>query len=85
MGSESSGNPFELVKYDIKVIKVRDKLLLKFFPCFILFIKMSPLTQMFKGPTENIDTVYTPRFSATCGVSLDTNGEQYLITGRYLG
>ncbi|XP_013865486.1 metalloproteinase inhibitor 2 [Austrofundulus limnaeus] len=49
------------------------------FPSVKYDIKMM---KMFKGPTGNIDAVYTASSSAPCGVSLDTNGEQYLITGR---
>lgn len=37
--------------------------------------------QMFKGPNQDIDAVYTPPTSAVCGVSLQANGKEYLITG----
>lgn len=37
---------------------------------------------MFKGPTQDIDAIYTAPTSAVCGVTLDTNGKkEYLITG----
>lgn len=43
------------------------------------------MAQVFKGLTGNIDAVYTPFHSATCGVTLDTDGgKEYLITGRNL-
>ncbi|MEQ2271798.1 Metalloproteinase inhibitor 2 [Xenotaenia resolanae] len=38
---------------------------------------------MFKGPTQDIDAIYTAPSSAVCGVTLDTNGKkEYLITGK---
>lgn len=37
--------------------------------------------QMFKGPNQDIDAIYTAPSSAVCGVTLDTNGKEYLITG----
>lgn len=38
--------------------------------------------QMFKGPTQDIDAIYTAPSSAMCGVTLDTNGrKEYIITG----
>lgn len=37
--------------------------------------------QMFKGPSQDIDAIYTAPSSAVCGVSLETNGVEYLITG----
>lgn len=37
--------------------------------------------QMFKGPSQDIDAIYTAPTSAVCGVSLETNGKEYLITG----
>ncbi|XP_026180994.1 metalloproteinase inhibitor 2b [Mastacembelus armatus] len=38
--------------------------------------------KMFKGPNQDFDAIYTPSSSATCGVTLETNGKEYLITGR---
>lgn len=38
--------------------------------------------KMFKGPHQDIDAVYTAPSSAVCGVSLETNGKEYLITGK---
>ncbi|KAM6904483.1 metalloproteinase inhibitor 2b [Xenentodon cancila] len=39
--------------------------------------------KMFKGPTRDIDAVYTAPSSAVCGVTLDTNGrKEYLIAGK---
>ncbi|XP_029015692.1 metalloproteinase inhibitor 2b [Betta splendens] len=38
--------------------------------------------KMFKGPSQNIDAIYTPSLSSVCGVTLKTNGQEYLITGR---
>lgn len=37
--------------------------------------------QMFKGPNQDIDAIYTAPSSAVCGVTLETNGKEYLITG----
>lgn len=37
--------------------------------------------QMFKGPNQDIEAVYTAPSSAVCGVTLETNGKEYLITG----
>lgn len=38
--------------------------------------------QMFKGPTDYMDAIYTAPSSAVCGVTLDANGrKEYLITG----
>lgn len=36
---------------------------------------------MFKGPNQNIDAIYTASSSAVCGVTLDTNGQEYVIAG----
>ncbi|KAM6913765.1 metalloproteinase inhibitor 2-like [Lycodopsis pacificus] len=38
--------------------------------------------KMFKGPTEDIDAIYTASSSAVCGVSLENNDKEYLITGK---
>ncbi|XP_068434778.1 metalloproteinase inhibitor 2b [Clinocottus analis] len=38
--------------------------------------------KMFKGPTQDIDAIYTAPTSAVCGVSLEHNGKEYLITGK---
>ncbi|CAG00218.1 unnamed protein product [Tetraodon nigroviridis] len=38
--------------------------------------------KMFKGPTQDIEAIYTPPSSAMCGVSLQANGKEYLITGK---
>ncbi|XP_061567710.1 metalloproteinase inhibitor 2b [Cololabis saira] len=39
--------------------------------------------KMFKGPTHDIDAVYTAPSSAVCGVTLDYNGrKEYLIAGK---
>lgn len=38
--------------------------------------------KMFKGPNQDIDAIYTAPTSSLCGVSLQANGEEYLITGR---
>lgn len=40
--------------------------------------------QMFKGPNQDIDSIYTAPSSAVCGVTLETNGKEYLITGTTL-
>lgn len=45
-------------------------------PVFFFFLK-----QMFKGPNRDIDAIYTAPTSAVCGVSLQANGKEYLITG----
>ncbi|XP_040919397.1 metalloproteinase inhibitor 2b [Toxotes jaculatrix] len=39
-------------------------------------------TKMFKGPNQDIDAIYTASSSAMCGVTLETSGKEYLITGR---
>lgn len=36
---------------------------------------------MFKGPSQDIDAIYTAPTSAVCGVTLETNGKEYLIAG----
>ena len=36
---------------------------------------------MFKGPSDDIDAIYTAPTSAVCGVTLEKNGKEYLITG----
>lgn len=38
--------------------------------------------KMFKGPEQEIDAIYTAPFSSLCGVTLETNSKEYLITGR---
>lgn len=37
--------------------------------------------QMFKGPDQDIEAIYTAPSSAVCGASLQANGKEYLITG----
>ena len=39
---------------------------------------------MFKGPGQDIDAIYTAPTSAVCGVTLETNGKEYLIAGMTL-
>lgn len=40
------------------------------------------LFQMFKGPNEDIEAIFTAPVSAVCGVTLDANGKkEYLISG----
>lgn len=38
--------------------------------------------KMFKGPDQDIEAIYTAPSSAQCGVTLETNGKDYLITGK---
>lgn len=38
--------------------------------------------QMFKGPNQDFEAIYTAPSSAVCGVTLETNGQEYLITGN---
>lgn len=39
--------------------------------------------KMFKGPSQDVDAVYTAPTSAMCGVTLETHGKnEYLITGK---
>ncbi|XP_066497665.1 metalloproteinase inhibitor 2b [Hoplias malabaricus] len=38
--------------------------------------------KMFKGPDQEITAIFTPHISAMCGVSLESNGKEYLITGK---
>ena len=41
--------------------------------------------QMFKGPNQDIETVFTAPVSAVCGVTLDAAGKkEYLISGLFL-
>lgn len=42
------------------------------------------LFQMFKGPNEDIEGIFTAPVSAVCGVTLDASGKkEYLISGVY--
>ncbi|KAM4717579.1 metalloproteinase inhibitor 2-like [Anableps anableps] len=41
--------------------------------------------KMFRGPTGVINAVYTAPSSALCGVTMETNGTPYLITGKLEG
>lgn len=44
----------------------------------------SSFFQMFKGPDQDIEFIYTAPSSAVCGVSLDIGGKkEYLIAGVY--
>lgn len=36
----------------------------------------------FKGPNQSFDMIYTAPTSAVCGVTLETNSQEYLIAGR---
>ena len=40
---------------------------------------------MFKGPDQDVESVFTAPVSAICGVTLDTSGKkEYLISGQAL-
>lgn len=40
--------------------------------------------QMFKGPNEDIEAIFTAPVSAVCGVTLDATGKkEYLISGLF--
>lgn len=42
------------------------------------------LFQMFKGPNQDIEAIFTAPVSAVCGVTLDTSGKkEYLISGLF--
>lgn len=42
------------------------------------------LFQMFKGPNQDIESIFTAPVSAVCGVTLDASGKkEYLISGVY--
>ncbi|XP_074512694.1 metalloproteinase inhibitor 2b [Sebastes fasciatus] len=38
--------------------------------------------KMFKGPTQDIDAIYTAPISSLCGATLESNGKEYLIAGK---
>lgn len=38
--------------------------------------------KMFKGPNQEFDAIYTAITSSVCGVTLETDGTEYLITGE---
>ncbi|XP_041633585.1 metalloproteinase inhibitor 2b [Cheilinus undulatus] len=38
--------------------------------------------KMFKGPNQAIETIYTAPTASLCGVTLEGNNKEYLITGR---
>ncbi|XP_010778651.1 metalloproteinase inhibitor 2-like [Notothenia coriiceps] len=38
--------------------------------------------KMFKGPSYDIDAIYTEPSPSLCGVTLENNGKEYLITGK---
>ncbi|KAI9513585.1 Metalloproteinase inhibitor 2 [Dissostichus eleginoides] len=38
--------------------------------------------KMFKGPSYDIDAIYTDPSPSMCGVTLENNGKEYLITGK---
>ncbi|XP_042360664.1 metalloproteinase inhibitor 2b [Plectropomus leopardus] len=38
--------------------------------------------KMFKGSTQDIDAIYTAPSPSVCGVTLETNSTEYLITGK---
>lgn len=43
------------------------------------------LFQMFKGPNQDIESVFTAPVSAVCGVTLDASGKkEYLISGVFI-
>lgn len=47
-----------------------------------LWIALFCVLQMFKGPAEDIQYIYTASSSAVCGVTLETGGKkEYLIAG----
>lgn len=43
------------------------------------------LFQMFKGPNQDIESIFTAPVSAVCGVTLEASGKkEYLISGVFI-
>ncbi|XP_072299377.1 metalloproteinase inhibitor 2b [Eucyclogobius newberryi] len=40
------------------------------------------MVKMFKGPNQHFDVIYTAPTSTVCGVTLETTGNEYLISGK---
>ena len=89
-GNDIYGNPIKRIQYEVKQIKVGPPCILDFKAQTVspLFWPFDPLAvvwfQMFKGPNQDIEAVFTAPVSAVCGVTLDANGKkEYLISGVY--
>lgn len=86
VGNNIYGSPITRIQYDVKQVKV-SKLKLLSNLTLANTVDLNPFyfclfQQMFKGPEQNIDAIYTAPFSSLCGVTLETNNKEYLITGR---
>lgn len=87
VGNDIYGHPIKRIKYDIKQIKVCEILCsmqlykLKSSMNMNVFFFFCLNHQMFKGPNQDFEAIYTAPSSAVCGVTLETNGNEYLITG----
>lgn len=86
-GNDIYGNPIKRIQYDVKQIKVSPAHKNTTYPLVPLvdsdFSAVS-LSQMFKGPKQDIEAVLTAPVSAVCGVTLDASGKkEYLISGTF--
>lgn len=49
---------------------------------FLFSCDSCDILQMFKGPDQAVEAIYTAPTSAMCGVNLEHDSKEYLITGE---
>ncbi|NXT21868.1 TIMP2 inhibitor, partial [Syrrhaptes paradoxus] len=87
-GNDIYGNPIKRIQYEIKQIKVRGGWQEAGGPGQPPRRPLTPAAspQMFKGPDQDIEFIYTAPSTAVCGRLLDTGGKkEYLIAGKSEG
>lgn len=86
-GNDIYGNPIKRIQYEIKQIKVTGHNGSGGWGMgWPLHQPLMPASapQMFKGPDQDIEFIYTAPSTAVCGRLLDTGGKkEYLIAGEY--
>lgn len=84
-GNDIYGNPIKRIQYEVKQIKVGEQNYLLIGQRWMntaVYSDWSFHTQMFKGPNQDIEAVFTAPVSAVCGVTLEASGKkEYLISG----
>ncbi|NXL59508.1 TIMP2 inhibitor, partial [Chordeiles acutipennis] len=85
-GNDIYGNPIKRIQYEIKQIKVTGTSGQGTGQPPRCSLTPALFLQMFKGPDQDIEFIYTAPSTAVCGRLLDTGGKkEYLIAGKSEG
>ncbi|NXA42871.1 TIMP2 inhibitor, partial [Eudromia elegans] len=85
-GNDIYGNPIKRIQYEIKQIKVGGRGAGRARGSGRTSLTHALPLQMFKGPDQDIEFIYTAPSTAVCGRPLDTSGKkEYLIAGKSEG